>query len=393
MYICPLCFSLIEVIHLNWKCRRLPSCSWRPPPARPPAPPSRGKWGEVPSRSLAPRCSCSRSTSPTLHRGRPRSLWRCARSNSLQGNPTWRFGKSLSGTVCQVRIKKKSYVHCLRAWSCPWGSRGSYKAAEVDVILYYYYYFKWNLQNRHWLSPLSAPVLQSIRWTGRCARCICVSSPCEQCTDGTIAESGRRIWWLKDNRWSADGRICTEAESDRAAEGQILNELIFKWNILNISYNIPYIFHVLENWQNIHNVVVFRCIALPFIEIKEILSFGNLDSDPDDTHSTSGKAPAAQRTTVRRGVAYLWRLRRAEQRGRKYSCVKNNTNKWESFWAGVSVWYPKIRVTFSGAFVELVGFWDATSHDCSCSEHQIKVTQYNVWIELVLQHNESITAL
>lgn len=105
------------------------SCSWRPPPARLPAPPSEGRWGEVLSRSPAPRCSCSRSTFPTLCPDRPHSPWRCARSGFLVEARalTQRF------SVTQEKLKRqshKSYARCSKVWNCPWGSRGNCKAAQ-----------------------------------------------------------------------------------------------------------------------------------------------------------------------------------------------------------------------------------------------------------------------
>ena len=106
------------------------SCSWRPPRGRPPAPPSEGRWDEAPSRSLAPQCSCSRSTSPTPHPDKCRSLWRCARSGFLEGRHRPRSEVRFHGGTKQPEWRQKAYVHCWMAWSCPWGSRGNYTAAQ-----------------------------------------------------------------------------------------------------------------------------------------------------------------------------------------------------------------------------------------------------------------------
>lgn len=112
-------------------------------------------------------------------------------------------------TVCQS--KWKSYVHCSTVWNCPWGSRGNYKAAkggDKEEVVFFYHP---SAGDRSTLasgsfSPLSEPVLQSIRWTGRCAKYISVSSLCGLHTDGTIAESGQQLLELKhkraDDRWS-----------------------------------------------------------------------------------------------------------------------------------------------------------------------------------------------
>lgn len=112
------------------------SCSWRPPPGRSPAPLWEERWGEVLSRSPAPRCSCNRSTSPTPHPDTPRSLWRYARSNFLKvvnegsNSDVWFDRTGEYKLIFEASWRWKSYFRCLMVWNCPWGSRGNYKAAQ-----------------------------------------------------------------------------------------------------------------------------------------------------------------------------------------------------------------------------------------------------------------------
>lgn len=62
-------------------------------------------------------------------------------------------------------------------------------------------------------------------------------------------------------------------------------------------------------------------------------------------------------------------------------------------------WFMMIAFTFPGVFVELAGLWDATSHDCSCSEHNVTMTtdkmspavllfgpKSKLWARFQLQH-------
>lgn len=57
-------------------------------------------------------------------------------------------------------------------------------------------------------------------------------------------------------------------------------------------------------------------------------------------------------------------------------------------------WFMMIAFTFPGVFVELTGLWDATSHDCSCSEHNVTMTTDKmfprfviIWVYLGLKVN------
>lgn len=61
------------------------SCSWRRPQGQSLVPPWGGRWGEAQNRYLVSQCSCGRRTAPTPRPDIPRSLWRCGRSNSLEG--------------------------------------------------------------------------------------------------------------------------------------------------------------------------------------------------------------------------------------------------------------------------------------------------------------------
>lgn len=107
------------------------SCSWRPPPARPPAPPWEGRWGEVLSRSPAPRCSCSRNTSPTLHPDKPHSLWRCVKLDFLMGKlKESKEEKEKKKHRAEIQILT-SYFHCWMVWNYPWGSWENWKAGQV----------------------------------------------------------------------------------------------------------------------------------------------------------------------------------------------------------------------------------------------------------------------
>lgn len=103
-----------------------------------------------------------------------------------------------------------SHFRCWMVWNYPWGSWGSWKAGQgvkaVNCPL---------RQSRDlWSessSPLSGPVLRSIRWTGRCARCISVSSLNGRRTDGTIAGSGQLPSKLSHNTTIQDLRFPTNA--------------------------------------------------------------------------------------------------------------------------------------------------------------------------------------
>lgn len=106
------------------------SCSWRPPPGRSPDPLSEGMWGEVPNKSLAPRCSCSRSTSPILHPDKPRSLGRYAISDFLMGRS--RVLRDSAWQMVRMHgLEMFTYAQCLMAWNCPWGSWGNWKAGRA----------------------------------------------------------------------------------------------------------------------------------------------------------------------------------------------------------------------------------------------------------------------
>lgn len=112
-----------------WLIINVLSCPWRPPPAPPPAPPSGGRWDEVLSKRLAPRCSRNRSISPTPYHDRPHSLWRCGKLNFLKDN----ISKCDSSAVWPLSLQWRSvgsYAHCWTVWSCPWGSQGSCRAEQ-----------------------------------------------------------------------------------------------------------------------------------------------------------------------------------------------------------------------------------------------------------------------
>lgn len=171
------------------------SCSWRPPPGRSPDPLSEGMWGEVLNKSLAPRCSCSRSTSPTLHPDKPRSLGRYARSDFLMGRS--RVLTQGFSMVDGANARVRSVNLTLSAWWCEIIHEVVEEIGKLDGQ---------ETKRRRYLSslfgkrtcvggvsPLSEPVLRSTRWTGRCARYIAVSSLCAPHTDGTIAGSGQQL--------------------------------------------------------------------------------------------------------------------------------------------------------------------------------------------------------
>lgn len=180
--------------HLMYR-NALLSCSWRPPPSRSPDPLSEGMWGEVPNKSLAPRCSCSRSISPILHPDKPRSLGRYARSDFLMGrSKVLTQGFSM---VEGVNARVRNVNLTLSAWWCEIVHEvveeiGKLDRQETKRIRYSSSLFG----KRTYVggvSPLSEPVLQSTRWTERCARYIAVSSLCVLRTDGTIAGSGQQL--------------------------------------------------------------------------------------------------------------------------------------------------------------------------------------------------------